>query len=171
MAGGKNPATVDASHLRVSYVLYVVGPDGAVGTNAACQTLDSLPAGQTASLKTESATSLSLKTTKLKLAIASNSASVGEKTSRSTERFGGGWVRVMGADGEIIGETKRLAPELAKLNPPWVGAEEAKTDIPMLKSLDGLLELLKNLPKPPGAPSKTSKESPGLLPPGFPPKP
>jgi len=165
-----NPATVDASHLRVDYVLYVVQPDGSVGTNAGSQPLSNLPAGKTVALKTEGATARSTKTTKLKLSISNKSVSTTEKTSRSQERFGGGWVRVRGANGDVIGESKRLTAELAKLDPPWVGAEPKETEsIPMLKSLDGLLELLKNLPKPPGPATPGGKES-SLLPPGFPPK-
>ena len=160
-----NPATVDASQLRVDYVLYVIQPDGSVGTNAASQSLNNLPAGKTTSLKTEGATARSTKTTKLKLAISNKSVSTTEKTSHSQERFGGGWVRVRAANGDVIGESKHLTAELAKLDPPWVGAEPKETEsIPMLKSLDGLLELLKKLPKPPGG-----KDS-SPLPPGFPPK-
>ncbi len=160
-----NPAGVDASHLHVDYVLYVIQPDGSVGTNAGTQALDILPAGKTTTLKTEAATAKSTKTSKLKLAVSSNSISTTEKISRSRERFGGGWVRVTGADGGIIGEAKQLTAELAKLDPPWVGTDRKDTsDVPVLKSLDGLRELLKNFPKPP-----ETKESPSL-PPGFPPK-
>ena len=159
-----NPAAVDASHLRVDYVLYVIQPDGSVGTNAGTQALDNLPAGKAARLQTEGATAHSTKTTQQKVAISNNSISTAEKTSRSTERFGGAWVRVSGADGNVIGQSKQLTADLAKLDPPWAGAEPAATDNPpLLKSLDGLLELLKNLPKPPG-----SKSSSPPLPPGLP---
>lgn len=160
-----NPAGVDASRLHVDYVLYVIQPDGGVGTNAGGQALDTLPAGKTATLKTEAATARSTKTSKLKLSVSSNSVSTTEKTSRSRERFGGGWVRVTGADGSMIGEAKQLTSELAKLDPPWVGTDpKSASDAPMLKSLNGLLELLKNLPKPPGG---KEKEAPPLP---FPPK-
>ena len=165
-----NPALVDANYLRVDYVLYVIQPDGTVGTNAGSQPLDQLPAGKTVRLKTEGATAWSTKTTQMKLAISSNSVSTAEKTSRSTERFGGGWVRVMGVDGSIIGESKSLSNELAKLDPPWVGTD-VKNDIPMLTSLDGLLALLKHLPQPAGAPPAGGGREKPVLPPGFPLKP
>ena len=158
-----NPATVDAGNLTVDYVLYVIQPDGSVGTNAGTQPLKNIPAGKVAKVTTEGVTSRSTKSTQLKLAISNNSISTAEKTSRTSERFGGGWVRVSGADGNVIGESKSLTPDLAKLDPPWVGAEPKSTDnVPMLKSLDGLLELLKNLPKPPG------EKGSSPFPPGFP---
>ena len=161
----QNPAVVDANHLRVAYVLYLVKPDGTVGSNAGTQTLTRVPAGQSARLKTEGLNAARTKATQLKLSINSNNVSLNERNVRSRDEFGGCWVRVYGTDGSLIGESRRLSPALTKLDPPWVEAE-VQEDIPVLTSLDGLKELLKKL-----LPPETSQDkSPGLppLPPGFP---
>lgn len=159
-----NPAAVDANQLKVDYVLYVIMPDGTVGTESGSQKLASLAAGQRATVKTEAITFTRTKTTSTTLSINANrlggSVTTSQKTSRSTERFGGAWVRVRGVDGSLLGEARSLHPELERLNPPWVGAEESEVEeIPVLKALDGLLELLKNLPKPPGVSISTSDSS------------
>ena len=160
-----NPAAVDAAYLKVDYVLYVIQPDGTVGTNAGSQRVDNLSAGKSTTVKTEGIAANRVKTTKLKVAVSNNSISAAERTSRASGRFGGCWARVSGANGEMITQTKQLTDELAKLDPPWAGATQKSEDtIPVLKSLDGLLELLKSLPKP------TDKKSEGPLPPGLPPK-
>jgi hypothetical protein len=162
----QNPAAVDANHLRVAYVLYLVKPDGTVGSNAGTQTVARVPAGQNARLKTEGLNAARTKATQLKLSINSNNVSLNERNVRSRDEFGGCWVRVYGTDGSLIGESRRLSAALTKLDPPWVEAEVAE-DIPVLTSLDGLKELLKKL-----LPPEASKDkSPGLppLPPGFPP--
>lgn len=162
----QNPAVVDATHLKVDYVLYIVKPDGTVGNGAGTQPIANLPAGQNARLKTEGINANRTKSTKLKINISNNSVSVGEKNVRSREQFGGCWVRVRAADGTVIGESRRLTPALAKLDPPWVEAD-VQEDIPVLTSLDGLKELLKKL-LPPGADKGKPPELP-KLPPGFPP--
>lgn len=164
-----NPAQVDAHRLKVDYVLYVIMPDGTVGTESGSQTIPGIPAGQRATVKTEAITFARIKTKTLTLNInasrAGGSVSTGTKTTRSTERFGGAWVRVRGVNGSLLGEARSLHPELERLDPPWVGAKEAEVeDIPVLKALDDLLDLLKKLPKPPELPK-------GALPPGFPPRP
>ena len=164
-----NPASVDAHQLKVDYVLYVILPDGSVSTGSGSQKLAGLAAGQRATVKTEAITFTRTKTTALTLNINANrsggSVTTGQKTARSTEKFGGAWVRVRGVDGTLVGEAKALTPELERLDPPWVGAKETEVEpLPVLKALDGLLELLKNLPKPPEPPK-------GILPPGFPPRP
>jgi hypothetical protein len=75
---------------------------------------------------------------------------VGQKIQRSREQFGGIWVKVSSPDGTPIGELKRLTPALGQLNPPWQEADVAE-EIPVLESLEGLLEKLKKvLPPPPG---------------------
>ena len=162
----QNPATVDAQHLRVAYVLYVVKPDGTVGSNAGTQTVARVPAGQGARLKTEGLNAARTKATQLKLSINSNNVSLNERNVRSREEFGGCWVRVFGADGALIGESRRISPALTKLDPPWIEAD-VKEDIPVLTSLDGLKELLKKLLPPEAAKEKSPSLPP--LPPGFPP--
>ena len=174
-----NPNTIDATALKVDYVLYAILPDGSVDVEAGSQPMDVLAASKSATLITEGMSLSRTKTTRMTLNVnvsrSNGSVSTGKKTTRTSERFGGGWVRVRGADGSLLGEAKRLQPELQKLDPPWVGAKTVDPEsIPMLPSLNGLLELLKNLPKPPGAPtsqdtSTTGKKPP--LPPGFPPPP
>ena len=174
-----NPNTIDATALKVDYVLYAIQPDGSVDAEAGSQPLDVLAAAQSATLITEGMSLSRTKTTRMTLNVnvsrSSGSVSTGKTTTRASERFGGGWVRVHGADGSLLGEAKSMQPELQKLDPPWVGAKPVNPEaIPMLPSLDGLLELLKNLPKPPGA--STGKAAPASdqkppLPPGFPPPP
>jgi len=110
---------VDANHLRVAYVLYLVKPDGTVGSNAGTQTLTRVPAGQSARLKTEGLNAARTKATQLKLSINSNNVSLNERNVRSRDEFGGCWVRVYGTDGSLIGESRRLSPALTKLDPPW----------------------------------------------------
>lgn len=163
-----NPAAVDALNVKADYVLYVLFADGSVGTNAGSQTVKSIPAGRSVTIKTEGITTQRTKTTQMKLSVSSNSVSVGEKTARSRDQFGGGWVRVSGVDGSRLGEARRLTPDLEKLDPPWVETPE-KEEIPVLSSLDDFKELIKRLlpAKPPG--EKGSKGLP--LPPGFPPRP
>ena len=160
-----NPSPFDATQLKVAYVLYVVHPDGSVGISPGVQTVKSLPTGQSARLITEGVTATQTKMTKLRVSVVNESLSVKEKTERSREQAGGVWVRVSGPDGQMIGETKRFSRPLEKLNPPWEEAEVAE-DIPILPSLDGLLELLKNALPP--LPPEGSR--PGLppLPPGLP---
>lgn len=150
-----NPAAVDANQLKVDYVLYVMLPDGSVEAEAGSQKLATLAAGQRATVKTEAITFTRTKTTSTRVSIDANrlgtSVTTSQKISRSTERFGGAWVRVRGVDGTLLGEARSLHPELERMNPPWVGPEEKEVEeLPVLKALDGLLELLKNLPKPPG---------------------
>lgn len=169
-----NPGALDASFLKVAYVMYVVQPDGRVGISPGVQNLTSLPAGKAASLTTEGVSVARTKTTQMKLQISSNSVSTREKTSRSQERFGGIWVRVSGPDGKRVGEARKLTPELEKLDPPWEEAE-VQEDLPVLNSLSDLLELVKKmLPAAPPAPGKgkaKSKDGPPGPPPGLPPFP
>ena len=159
------PSPFDATQLKVAYVLYVVHPDGSVGISPGVQTVKSLPTGQSTRLITEGVTATQTKMTKLRVSVVNESLSVKEKTERSREQAGGVWVRVSGPDGQMIGETKRFSRPLEKLDPPWEEAEVAE-DIPILPSLDGLLELLKNALPP--LPPEGSR--PGLppLPPGLP---
>lgn len=178
-----NPNAIDATALKVDYVLYSIQPDGSVDAEAGSQSVDTLAAARNFTLITEGMSLARTKTTRMTLNVnvsrTSGSVSTGSKTTHTRERFGGGWVRVRGADGTLLGEDKRLQPELQKLDPPWVGTKTVNPEsIPMLSSLDGLLELLKNLPKPPGASStKSAPTSPPTgdkkppLPPGFPPPP
>ena len=162
-----NPAAVDTGGLRADYVLYVIMPDGSLRTGAAGQGMAPIAAGKTASLVTEGVTAERTKTTKLKLAVSSSSFSVREKAERSAERFGGAWVKVTAPDGTLVGETKQLSPELSKLDPPWEESGGDNDPIPVLKSLEGLKELLeKLLPPQPDSGKKASLPGP---PPGFPP--
>ncbi|MBL9142171.1 MAG: hypothetical protein JNM99_00695 [Verrucomicrobiaceae bacterium] len=174
-----NPNICDATALKVDYVLYAIQPDGSVDAEAGSQSLDVLAASKGATLITEGMSLSRTKTTRMTLNVnvsrSSGSVSTGKTTTRARERFGGGWVRVHGADGSLLGEAKSMQPELQKLDPPWVGAKPVNPEtIPMLPSLDGLLELVKKLPKLPGA--STGKIAPASdqkppLPPGFPPPP
>ena len=156
-----NTAAVDASLLKVDYVLYTINDDGSVGANAGTQPVASLPAGKSANITTEGITALRTKTTKLKLNITRNNASVSEKTDRSKDQFGGCWVRVSGPDGTVIGEAKKLTPALEKLDPPWSEVAVKEEEIPVLKSLEGFKELLKKV-LPPGGPLR--REGGPLLP-------
>lgn len=147
----QNPAEVDANHIRVAYVLYLVKADGSVGNNAASQPVDRITARGNSRITTEGINAARTKATKFRIQLTDGNLSVDEKTVRSRDGFGGCWVRVYGADGTIIGEAKHLSPALARLDPPWVEAD-VKEDIPILPSLEGLRELLgKMAPKaPPG---------------------
>ena len=144
-----NPAAVDASYLRVAYVVYVVQPDGSIGIQPGAQDLERIAASGSSRLLTEGASADRTKATQFKVSVSNGNLSVAEKTKRSRDQFGGVWVRVTGPDGTLIGEAKRLSPAVAQLNPPWQEAEVAE-DIPILESLSGLLEKLKQaLPPPP----------------------
>ena len=147
-----NTANVDASLLKVDYVLYTINDDGSVGANAGTQPIASLPAGKSSNITTEGITALRTKTTKLKLNITRNNASVSEKTDRSKDQFGGCWVRVSGPDGTVIGEAKKLTPALEKLDPPWSEVAVKEEEIPVLKSFEGFKELLKKVLPPGGGP-------------------
>ena len=145
-----NPAAVDASFLKVAYVVYVIQPDGNIGTQAGVQSVEKVETSGSTRLLTEGVSASRTKSTQLKIALTNGSLSVGQKTQRSREQFGGIWVKVSSPDGTPIGELKRLTPALAQLNPPWQEADVAE-EIPVLESLEGLLEKLKKvLPPPPG---------------------
>lgn len=147
----QNPSGIDANHVRVAYVLYLVKADGSVGSNAASQPVGKIAARQNARITTEGINAARTKATQFRIQLTDGNLSVDEKTVRSRDRFGGCWVRVYGADGALLGEAKRLSPELSRLDPPWVENEVAE-DIPILPSLDGLRELLeKVVPPAPGA--------------------
>ncbi len=152
----QNPADIDANHVRVAYVLYLVKADGSVGSNAESQQVGKIAARQNARITTEGINAARTKATQFRIQITDGNLSVDEKTVRSRDRFGGCWVRVYCADGAIIGEAKRLSPELSRLDPPWVETDVPE-DIPLLPSLDGLRELLEKLapPAPPGGLPKT----------------
>jgi hypothetical protein len=99
------------------------------------------------------------------LALSSNilgNLSVGTTTDRSTEKFGGAWVRVYSANGDLLGEEKNLSDSLAKLSIPWTG-DDPTTQVqipasfaqleeflgPLKELIENLPELPKGLPKPP----------------------
>lgn len=158
-----NPAAIDASYLRVAYVIYVINPDGTVGISPGDQSIQTLPAGQSSRIVTEGVSATRTKTKRIKLTLTSSSLTTSEKTVRSQERFGGIWVRVFGPDGGRIGEHKLLSPELAKMDPPWQEAE-VREDFRELRSLGDLLKLIQEAlpPVPSGGGSKPA-------PPPFPP--
>ncbi len=162
-----NPGALDAAYLKVAYVVYVVHPDGTVGISPGVQFMESLPAGQSERVQTEGVSATRTKTKQVKVRISRDAISATEKTARSQERFGGVWVRVIGPDGQLIGESRKLTAELAKLDPPWEEAE-VHEDIPELKSLGDLLEMVKKLLPPAHAEGKASPPAP---PPGLPPLP
>lgn len=157
-----NPATVDASYLKVAYVIYVIKEDGSIGISPGVQTIPALAPGKSQEITSEGVTATRTKATKLKLSLSKNAVGVNEKTVRSKEEFGGIWVRVSGPDGTQIGECRQLTQTLQKLDPPWEEAE-VREDIPVLNSLQELLELLKKaLPPPPAGGDKP--KAPGPLP-------
>jgi hypothetical protein len=167
-----NTSSLDAGQLQVDYILYVMHPDGSVGARSASQTVPSLASGQRQSLTTLAISSVRTRTQALQISLnqgpLGNSISTRTKTSRSSERFGGAWVRVKGLDGSLLGEAQSLHPELAAQKPTWTGPTEQK-EIPLIPGgLDGLLKLIQNLPKPPGAstqaPAATPPAGPGLPP-------
>ncbi|MEM7013689.1 MAG: SHD1 domain-containing protein, partial [Verrucomicrobiota bacterium] len=108
-----NDSQVDAMQLTVSYMLFIVNASNKIVPEAATQGIDKLPAGERKTVPTEAITFHRTKTTSLTLGTnIFGNLNIGSDTSRSKERFGGAWVRVYSQDGQMVGEAKKLIPEL-----------------------------------------------------------
>ena len=165
-----NRSAVDADNLMVSYVLYVITPQNKVIDETGREAVSKIGSNSRTTISTEGITYVRSKTksTTFSTNILGN-LQVGSDTKRSKEKFGGAWVRVYSPNGEIVGETKQLSPQLEALDPQWTG-DSGHNAIPVPASLSQLEELLgpikeiiKNLPeRPPGLPKLPRR-------PGFPP--
>ena len=167
---------VDATHLTVTDVMYVIGgPGGAVLELPASSALDSSPAQQRGTTTSLGATYVRTKTKLTTFSLNAGTLSSGTNRSTAKERFGGIWVRVYAQDGAVVGEAKDLHPEIERLKPAWHGPKNDE-HIPLLEAFEKLEEFLKSLPKPPGAPSLPAKpddvpKKPALPKPPGPPAP
>ena len=151
-----NDSPVDASNLILAYVLYVITPSRQVIGEHASEMISTVGAGKRYTLKTQGVTYVRTKVTST--TIGTNllgRLQIGSETDRSKETFGGIWVRVYSANGEMVGETKKLIPQLEKMNPQWVSEKNAPTP-PAAASFEQLEEMLaplkeflENLPKRP----------------------
>ena len=183
-----NESNNDAGGVTMAYVLYVISPQGSVIPQSDSIPVESIQSRKRQTVPTKSVTYTRTKTTTTTFKIDRfRGLSTGSKTSRSSERFGGAWVRVYEKDGSIVGEARKLKPEVARLKPAWTGPSgSSKTkapeqpaspfaDLPPLgelpvpasfelleKILSGLAE---NLPPKPGKGTGDGKK------PGPPPKP
>ncbi|MGH8046193.1 MAG: hypothetical protein ACREKL_03015 [Chthoniobacterales bacterium] len=173
-----NPGSVQANRLSLAYQLYVITASGNVVVETGTESLPGIDPRTTVSVATKAISSTRTKTTSLSLSGGTSSGvSIGEKSKRSAERFGGGWARVYAQDGSLVGESRQLIPELEQTKPAWVGPTGA--DGAKIKSLDQfdpliaqvkerlealrkLLDSLPPLPQPPG------DGNPPPLPPGMP---
>lgn len=173
-----NPSSTQANQLSLAYQMYVITADGSLVVEVGSQALPAIAPQQLGKAETKAISSTRTKTTSLSVQVSRNSVSTSEKKSTSRERFGGGWVRVYGQDGKVVGEAQKLIPEIEQMKPEWVGptvAGEGKVErldqfdgfIKMVQErLEKIKELLKSLPPLP-EPKEDKPDAPPL-PPGFP---
>lgn len=115
-----NHAPVDATKLTVTYLLYVITPERKVVGEKGSETVDLIASGQRKSLKTGGITYVRTKTTRTTLqTVFYGFLQFDSETDRTKETFGGAWVKVFNADGDLVGEAKDLIPQLEKMNPSW----------------------------------------------------
>lgn len=147
-----NLGQVDARKLHVSYVVYVIDAANQVVDFNGSQTVEVIPPGARDSRSTEAASFVRTKTTSTTLGIGFlGNLTTGTSTDRAKERFGGIWVRVYGANGEVLGEAKDLHDELERLDFRFTGTTGSGFDVlPVLDSFEKLREFFEKLPKPPG---------------------
>ena len=173
-----NPSTTQANQLSLAYQMYVITADGNLVVEVGSQALPAIGPQELGKAETKAISSTRTKTTSLSVKVSGNSVSTSQKKSTSRERFGGGWVRVYGQDGKVVGEAQKLIPEIDQMKPEWVGPTIASSGkvqqldqfdsfIKMVKErLEKIKELLKSLPPLP-EPKEDKPDAPPL-PPGFP---
>lgn len=147
-----NLGQVDARDLHLSYVVYVIDAENRVVDFNGSQAVDLIAPGARESRSTEAATFVRTKTTSMTFGVGIlGNLTTGTSTDRAKERFGGIWVRVYGANGEVLGEAKDLHDELERLDFRFTGTTGSGFDeLPILDSFGKLKELFDKLPKPPG---------------------
>lgn len=157
-----NDSQVDAMQLTVSYMLFIINTSNKIVPEAATQGIDKLEAGKRETVSTEAITFHRTKTTSLTLGTnIFGNLNVGSDTSRAKERFAGAWVRVYSQDGQLVGEAKKLIPELERLDLQWNGAT-GERDFPLLEAFDAFEKLIESLPKLPKPPEGLPEPPPGL---------
>lgn len=156
----------------MAYVLYVIPPSRQVIGENGSETVPLIKAGARGEVTTQGITFVRSKTTSATIGtnILGN-LQIGSDTTRSKESFGGIWVRVFAANGELAGESRDLSPALEKLNPEWLGEKNAPS-LPTAASFEQLEQLLAPLKKlienlPVSGPLKEKLPPP----PPFPPRP
>ncbi|MEP4079062.1 hypothetical protein [Haloferula sp.] len=148
----RNRSEVDAQHLTVAYVMYVLsGKGGMVQELPASTKVSLIPAMKGVTATTLGATYVRTKTKLTTFSLNRGNLSTGKDRDVSKERFGGIWVRVYSQDGKVVGEAQKLHPEIKRLKPQWNGPTEDE-HIPLVGTFEKFEEFLKELPKPPGAP-------------------
>ncbi len=161
-----NPGSAQANQLTLAYQLYVITASGELVVEAGAQALPPINASEVGKSSTQAISSTRTKTTSLTLnANRQGKVATGEKRSRESERFSGGWVRVYAHDGEVVGEEMNLHPEIQETRPTWVGPKAAgTTSVENLGEFDSFVaefqsrlkqvqEILKSLPPPPSPPA------------------
>jgi hypothetical protein len=192
-----NESTKDAGGVTMAYIIYVISPEGTVLPQSDSVSVKRIKAGKRESVSTKSVTFTRTKTTTTTFKIDRvRGLSTGSDTSRSSERFGGAWVRVYESDGSIVGEARKLHPEIVRLKPAWTGAAGAPgkkspdqpnpladlpplSDLPIPASFEALEKILsgliENLPPKPGDEVPDAPKPPAPprrpKPPGFAPGP
>ena len=135
---------------------------------SARESIPLIEAGKRATVTTKAATYVHRKTTSMTLGTNPlGNLSIGSDTSRASERFGGIWVKVFALNGDLLGESTKLHPEIERGSSlPWTGSSPEKEEIiPLLETFEKLKELFKNLPK---LPAEIPKPPPGFpKPPGL----
>ena len=163
-----NNSAIDASNLVLSYVLYVISPSRQVIAETHSEQVSFVGAGKRQTVKTKGVTFVRSKTTSTTFGTnVLGNLQIGSDTNRSKETFGGAWVRIFSANGELAGEAKDLIPSLEKVNPQWVGEQQSPTLptadsfeqlknmlAPLKKIIENLPERPKGFPKPPGGKGK-----------------
>lgn len=166
----------------MSYQLYVLTASGEVVTEVGSAAVPTLEPGKRSTLSTKAVSSTRTKTSSLRLSAgAFGGVSTRQKTQRSQEKFGGGWVRAYAHDGTLVGEAMDLDPEIERMKPAWIAP--VRIEAPLLEGgLDGfdtfvrqvkermtkIQEVLGGLAPPP---DPDQPGPPGKLPPGPPPFP
>ncbi len=147
-------ANLDANHLVMSYILYVIDESGNVIDLPGSESISTIEAGKRVTTQTRGATYLRIKKTQTTLSITNFGITTGSDRSRANQRFGGAWVRVYAADGSMVGEARDLHPEIEKLKPAWTGSTDGKEAFPLLEALEKLGEMIREKlpPLPKGGP-------------------
>jgi len=171
-----NPGATQASRLTLAYQLYVVTVTGSLVVESGSEALEPIASKGVVTVPTRAISSTRTKTTTITLSARSREGlTIGSKNSRASERFGGCWARVYAQDGKVVGEARKLIPEIEQTKPAWVGPTAAdgvlvqnldQVDplVTLVKQrLEKIQELLKSLPPLP----EPGDEKPPL-PPGPP---
>ncbi len=165
-----NLSAVDANHLTVAYVMYVIGGKGGTVQELPASTrVETIPSKKRVTATTHGATYVRTKTKLTTFSLNRGLLSTGTDRNVSKERFGGIWVRVYAQDGTVVGEAQKLHPEIARLKPTWNGPKEDQ-HISSPEVFEKLAEIFAKLPKLPGAPDLPPLPRPPKNP-GLPPLP